>query len=61
VLGCLTFFLETMKAEAMIGGNNNTLVYVLVTYVGVNFFIELGANILLSPIITRVLQFVKRR
>ena len=60
VLGCFTFFFETMKTGAGTSGNDSILIYILVTYVGLNFFIELAANMILSPIITRVLQFIKK-
>ena len=60
VLGCITFFFETMKAEAGASGNDTVLIYVLIAYVGLNFFVELAANVILSPIITRVLKFGKK-
>ena len=57
ILGCLVFFLDPIKAWAA-GGN--ALVYILVALVGGNFFIELGINLVLNPVIVRLLDLGKK-
>ncbi len=57
LLGCLAFFMEAVTgwaAAAGLGGNVGQ--YMLVGLVGVNFLFELGTNIILSPVIVRLLQ-----
>ena len=59
LLGCLVFFLPIITAWA--GGNEQTLwQYILFGLVGGNFFFELGFNLVLSPIIGRLLRISKR-
>lgn len=59
LLGCLVFFLPTITAWA--GGNDQTLwQYILFGLVGGNFLFELGFNLVLSPIIVRLLRISKR-
>ena len=53
VLGCLTFFVDTMASGAT-EAQKSTLGYILVTMVGVNFFVEIAINAILSPVIDRV-------
>ena len=53
------FFLPTITAWA--GGNDQTLwQYILFGLVGGNFLFELGFNLVLSPIIVRLLRISKR-
>ena len=59
LLGCLVFFLPTITAWA--GGNDQTLWQdILFGLVGGNFLFELGFNLVLSPIIVRLLRISKR-
>ena len=59
LLGCLVFFLPTITAWA--GGNDQTLwQYILFGLVGGNLLFELGFNLVLSPIIVRLLRISKR-
>lgn len=59
LLGCLVFFLPTITAWA--DGNDQTLwQYILLGLVGGNFLFELGFNLVLSPIIVRLLRISKR-
>lgn len=56
LLGCSVFFMDaiTMWAE---GGN--VLAYMILGLVGGNFLVELGINIVLSPVIVRLLNIKK--
>lgn len=59
LLGCLLFFLPTITAWA--GGNGQTVwQYILFGLVGGNFLFELGFNLVLSPIIVRLLRISKK-
>lgn len=53
VLGCLTFFVDAMS-EGASASDQSTLGYILVSMVGVNFFIEVAVTSVLSPTIAKV-------
>ena len=55
VLGCFLFFLEPIAALANEAGTT-ALGYILAFYVGFNFLFELGLNVILGPIILRLLS-----
>lgn len=58
LLGCALFFMETMETWAAgLGFGNNVVAYMFFVLVGGNFLFELGTNIVLSPIIVRLLQY----
>ena len=55
LLGCLVFFLDTVRLGAIaeglsVGG------YLIVVFVGLNFVFELLSNIIFSPAIVRLLD-----
>lgn len=60
LIGCVIFFLDTIRAWGAAGGYENTLQYVFLGLVGGNFLVELGSNILLSPVIVRLLNIRKK-
>lgn len=55
VLGCLTLFLPAMQAGAAEMGYN-PLAYVILVMVGGNFIFELLVNLILSPVIVRLIN-----
>ena len=55
VLGCYTFFLDDITAMA---NGGNVFTFIIVTFVGINFIIELALNVLLSPAIIRLLRII---
>ncbi|MBQ8170720.1 MAG: ECF transporter S component [Oscillospiraceae bacterium] len=57
IIGCLLFFIDYVKQLA---GDTNAFVFILVGFVGINFFIELGVNLVLSPTIVRLVKLGKR-
>ncbi len=57
LLGCVVFFLPTITAWA---GGQNVAQYMLIGFVGVNFLVEMGVNIVLSPVIVRLLNIRKK-
>ena len=56
LLGCLTFFMPIVTQWA---GGENVAKYMIVGLVGFNFLFELGTNIILSPVIVRLLNIRK--
>lgn len=60
LLGCCVFFLETIKSWGVAAGFTNVTAYMFIGLAGINFIIELVTNIILSPVILRVLKFAKK-
>lgn len=61
LLGCLAFFMGTINEWAAGAGIENAGVYMVTVFVGVNFLVELGANLLLSSVIVRIVDIVKNK
>ena len=60
LLGCLAFFMETISSWAAAAGlGGNVAYYMIFVLVGANFLVELGVNIVLSPIVVRLLNIRK--
>ena len=57
VLGCYVFFYDDI---AVLAGTGNIFPFIVTAFVGINFLIELGTNILLSPCIIRLLRIKKK-
>ena len=57
VLGCFAFFMDTIASWA---GGGDAITYLFFTMVGVNFFIEIGSNLILSPAAVRLLNIKKK-
>ena len=56
LLGCSVFFMETIAAWAQeFGFGNDVARYAVVGLVGINFPVELAFNLVLSPVIVRLL------
>lgn len=61
LLGCLAFFMPTIAQWAEgLGFGGDVSRYMLVGLVGINFLIEIGTNIILTPVIVRLLQIRKK-
>lgn len=56
VLGCYTFFLDTIREWGAGAGMENTFVFIVIGMIGVNFVIELVLNIILSPVAVTLLN-----
>ncbi len=61
LIGCFTFFFDELAAEGVANGQDNIFVYLIVSYVGFNFLFELISNILLSPVVLRILNIRKKK
>lgn len=60
LLGCQFFFLETIAQWAKEFGFADAANYMIFGLAGTNFLIELGVNILLGPVITRLITYAKK-
>lgn len=60
LIGCFVFFMPTVTELAIaVGLGDNIGQYMIVGLVGLNFLFELGLNIILSPVIVRILNAKK--
>lgn len=57
IIGMLLFFRETLASWA---GGSDLLTYIIVGLTGVNFLVELGVNMILSPVIVKIINSVKK-
>lgn len=61
LLGCLVFFMDTVAQWAVgMGFGDNVAAYMFLGLAGGNFLFELGANLLLSPTVVKLLQLVRK-
>lgn len=60
LLGCRLFFLETVAGWGTAAGFENVASYMFIGLAGINFLIELGTNIVLAPVITRLITYAKK-
>lgn len=56
LLGCKVFFLEEIAKWGVAAGFKNATAYMFLGLAGTNFLIELGANLVLAPVITRLIK-----
>ena len=61
VLGCYVFFLPTITAWGEAAGFANASAFLFLGMVGGNFIVELALNLILSPAITRLIQYGQDR
>ena len=60
LLGCRVFFWETICAWGQAAGFANVGAYMIFGLTGINFLIELGVNLVLSPVAARLIRLGKR-
>ena len=60
LLGCQLFFLDTVSKWGAAMGFENVTSYMFLGLAGVNFLIELGVNLLLAPMIVRLIKIGKK-
>ncbi len=58
LLGCSIFFLDAVSSWA---GGGNVVLYMITGLVGFNFLFELATNILLSPVVVRLLNIKTKK
>lgn len=57
LIGCSVFFMDTIKSWA---GDAPVFQYMIVGLVGINFILELAINLLLNPVIVRIVDIGKK-
>lgn len=60
LLGCIVFFMDTIKTWSAGAGYDNAGTYMILGLVGINFLVELGVNIVLSSAVVRILNVIKK-
>lgn len=60
LLGCLAFFMPLINEWASAFGYETAGAYMIFGLTGINFLVEFGTNLLLSSVIVRVLDIVKK-
>jgi uncharacterized membrane protein len=60
VLGCLAFFMPTIREWANGEGETNAIKYIFVGMIGINFFIELAVGLVFSPSIARIIKIGRK-
>ena len=61
LIGCALFFMDTINTWAAGAGFDNVGAYLIIGMVGVNFLVELAVNVVLSPVVVRLIDFGRRR
>ena len=61
IIGSYLFFYQTISLWGVAAGAASTAAFIFLTLVGVNFLIELGINLVLSPTIVRLIQLGNRK
>ncbi|MBR2481138.1 MAG: ECF transporter S component, partial [Clostridia bacterium] len=59
LLGGYIFFFDTIKEWGLSAGFTNVGEYMILGLVGINFLLELAVNVVLSPIIVRIINVRK--
>lgn len=57
IIGMLVFFKDLLAAWA---GGSDLLTYIIVGLTGVNFLVELGVNVILTPVVVKIIDAVKK-
>ena len=60
LLGCKLFFMDFVREMAAGAGYESAGVFMIVGFVGINFLLELGVNIVLAPVISRLIRLGKK-
>ena len=58
-LGCRLFFWDTVSTWGVAAGYENTAAFLFLGLAGINFLIELGINVVLAPVILRLVRLGK--
>lgn len=60
LIGCRVFFWDGLTEWAKAAHAPSVGAYVILTLVGLNFLVELALNIILSPVVVRLIKYGKR-
>ena len=56
-LGCMAFF---MSAVSELAGDSNAVAFIFTGFIGYNFFVEFAVNLVLAPVVFRLIQIGKK-
>ncbi len=59
LLGCVLFFMDTIVEWGLAAGFENAAAYMFIGLAGGNFLVELASNLVLSPVVVRILNIKK--
>ena len=60
-VGCLLFFMETIKSWGLGSGFTSGISYLFLGMIGLNFVVELAVNLVLTPVIIRLIDLVVKK
>ena len=60
LIGCFLFFFKTIEGWGLGLGYQNAIEYIFIGMIGVNFLVELATNIVLSPVVLRIINIGKK-
>ena len=60
LIGCFIFFLPTVSGWAEASGFANVGSYMIFGLVGLNFVFEMAVNVILAPVIVRLVKLAKK-
>ena len=60
LIGCEVFFLDTVREWGRAAGFENVGTFMLTGFVGLNFLFELLVNIVLAPVIVRLVKYARK-
>lgn len=60
LIGCKLFFYETVSAWGAAAGFENAAAYMFLGLAGINFLVEVAVNLVLAPVITRLIRVGKK-
>lgn len=61
LLGCKLFFYDTVAAWGAAAGFENVAAYMFLGLVGLNFLVEMGINVVLSPTAVKLVEIGKKQ
>lgn len=61
ILGCLSLVYDTLEANLAALGADSVLIFLVIGCAGVNFLVEFGVNMVLSPAIYRIISVVRSK
>ena len=61
LVGCRLFFYDTIAQWGAAVGFENATAYMFLGLAGVNFLVEVAANLLLAPVIVRLIELAKKK
>jgi len=56
LIGCILFFMDTIKEWALGAGFGNVYTYMITSFVGLNFVVEMAINLILSSAIVAIIK-----